>query len=67
MNARIRRSILSFLTKYGSIDSRELIGIMAQRFQTSRQRISGNISWMVMSGAVGLTVIHPGRESVLYP
>lgn len=67
MNARIRRSIQAYLTRYGPVDSRRLIGVMAQRFWTSRQRISGNISWMVMSGAVGLTVICPGRESILFP
>lgn len=66
MNSIIRRAVLSDLALHDPADSRKLIGIMSRRFRVTRQKISGNISWLVLTDAVGLTVIHPGRESILY-
>lgn len=65
MNFNIRISILNYIANYGPTDTRLLIDIMSSRFGTTRQRIAGNISWIVSSGAATVTVICPGHQSVL--
>ncbi len=47
MNRRIRIAILAYIASNGATDTRKVISIMAKRFNTTKQRISGNISWLV--------------------
>lgn len=47
MNRRIRAAILAYIASNGATDTRKVISIMSKRFNTTRQRISGNISWLV--------------------
>ena len=44
MNRRIRAAILAYIASNGATDTRKVISIMSKRFNTTRQRISGNIS-----------------------
>ncbi|MCP1110559.1 hypothetical protein [Ohessyouella blattaphilus] len=46
MNNQIRRSIERYVKKYGQQDTRVVISLFAKRFNTTKQRISGNISYM---------------------
>ena len=46
MNRRIRIAILAYIASNGATDTRKVISIMAKRFNTTKQRISGNISWL---------------------
>ena len=45
-NYRIRRAIKEYLKVSGPQDTRQLIFLMATAYNTSKQRISGNISCM---------------------
>lgn len=47
MNARIRTAILAYIAKNGATNTRTVISIMSKRFNTTRQRVCGNISWLV--------------------
>ena len=47
MNRRIRAAILAYIASNGATDTRKVISIMSKRFNITRQRISGNISWLV--------------------
>ena len=46
MNYRIRRTIESYIQANGQQDTRDVIDLFAKRFNTTKQRISGNISCM---------------------
>lgn len=46
MNVRIRRAIENYVKSNGRQDTRDVIAIFAKRFNTTKQRISGNISYM---------------------
>ncbi len=46
MNYQIRRAIENYIKMYGKQDTRIIISIFAKRFNTTKQRISGNISCM---------------------
>ncbi len=46
MNYQIRRAIENYLKDNGRQDTREVIALFAKRFNTTKQRISGNISCM---------------------
>lgn len=46
MNYQIRREIENYIQKNGRQDTRVVIGIFAKKFNTTKQRISGNISCM---------------------
>lgn len=46
MNYRIRRAIESYIQANGQQDTRDVIALFAKRFNTTKQRISGNISCM---------------------
>lgn len=46
MNYRIRRAIESYIQANGQQDTRDVIDLFAKRFNTTKQRISGNISCM---------------------
>lgn len=47
MNTEIRAAIQNYLATNGPIESRALILLLATQFNTTKQRISGNISYMV--------------------
>ena len=44
MNVTIRTAIQNYISVNGPTESRLIIDIMAKRFTTTKQRISGNIS-----------------------
>lgn len=46
MNYKIRRAIEYYVKTNGCKDTREVIALFAKRFNTTKQRISGNISCM---------------------
>jgi len=46
MNYQIRRAIENYVKMNGRQDTRDVITIFAERFHTTKQRISGNISYM---------------------
>ena len=46
MNYRIRRAIERYIQVHGQQDTRDVIALFAKRFNTTKQRISGNISCM---------------------
>lgn len=46
MNYQIRRAIENYINAHGHQDTRDVIAIFAKRFNTTKQRISGNISCM---------------------
>lgn len=46
MNYKIRQTIESYLKINGRQDTRTVITLFAQHFNTTKQRISGNISYM---------------------
>lgn len=46
MNYIIRRTIENYLKLNGSQNTRIMIDIFAKQFNTTKQRISGNISYM---------------------
>lgn len=65
MNRTIRNAIQQYIVMNGPTDSRALIAIMARRFRTTKQRISGNISFMVCKAGT-LSIIRNRPNSILY-
>lgn len=65
INSRIRQTILLYISAYGHTNTRNVISIMAAQFSTSRQRISGNISYMV-NKLKNLNVISNKPNSIIY-
>ena len=59
MNRRIRIAILAYIASNGATDTRKVISIMAHRFNTTKQRISGNVSYLVTSGTVYIVPNRP--------
>lgn len=54
-NKIIRRSIRNYIKRYGSQDTRDVIATFASAFGTTKQRISGNISYMCcVEGSIGI-------------
>lgn len=47
MNEIIRDSILDYIDANGVTDTRTMVETMARWFETSKQRIAGNISYLV--------------------
>ena len=47
MNKQIRRTIRHYIQHYGGVDTRDLITLMHTAFNTTKQRISGNLTAMV--------------------
>ena len=67
INSRIRADIVAFVLANGNTDTRVLIKILAQRFNTTKQRISGNISFIVAKqGLLSITTIAPNKESYIH-
>jgi len=65
MNNLIRNDISAYIAINGPSDSRKVIDIMANRFSTSKQRISGNISFMVCKAST-LHIIRNYPNSIIY-
>lgn len=65
MNIIIRQAILQYISSNGATDSRQVIRIFARQFQTSKQRISGNISYMVCKQG-NLSIIRNRQNSIIY-
>lgn len=65
MNIRIRQAILQYILTHGATDSRVIIRIFAHRFRTTKQRISGNISYMVCKAGT-LSIISNKPSSIIY-
>jgi len=65
MNIRIRNAMQQYIVMNGPTDSRVLISIMARQFGTTKQRISGNISFMVCKVRT-LSIIRNKPHSILY-
>lgn len=64
INSRIRRAILRWIAVHGQTDTRQLIRNMAISFGTTKQRISGNISYLVRNYAVNINRNFP--HSTIY-
>ena len=64
LNNIIRNSILALIAVNGKTSTRFIIRLMASLFGTTRQRISGNISYLVTSGKVQISRNYP--HSVIY-
>ncbi len=54
LNARIRNDIVRQVAARGPIDTRSVIRQFSTAHGVSKQCVSGNISWLVTSGAVGI-------------
>lgn len=64
-NILIRRSIRKYIKRYGKQDTRSVITTFATAFQTTKQRISGNISCMkCIDGTINITPNKP--HSIMY-
>ena len=64
-NKLIRRSIRKYIKRYGKQDTRFVITTFAAAFQTTKQRISGNISCMkCIDGTIGIISNKP--HSIIY-
>lgn len=46
MNYKIRRSIENYIKMKGAQETRHVIALFAKQFKTTKQRISGNLSYM---------------------
>lgn len=64
-NFRIRRFISNYVLTHGPTDSRALITLTAKQFSTTKQRISGNISFMVCKAGT-LSIIRNKPHSMVY-
>lgn len=65
MNGRIRAAIQNFIKTNGPTDSRAVIEIFANQFSTTKQRISGNVSFMVCKAGT-ISIIKNNPKSILY-
>lgn len=65
MNGRIRAAIQNYIAANGPVDSRVLISFLAKQFSTTKQRISGNISYMVCRAGT-ISIIRNNPHSLLY-
>lgn len=59
-NTQIRAAIINYVTANGPTNSRALIKLMAARFHTTKQRICGNLSFMICrQGSLNLVSNRP--------
>lgn len=65
MNRSIRTAIKSYINTNGPTDSNVLIELIANQFSTTKQRISGNISYMVCHAGT-ISIIRNKPHSILY-
>ncbi|MCC8136077.1 MAG: hypothetical protein LIO40_05320 [Ruminococcus sp.] len=64
LNTRIRRTITTLIANQGQIDTRVLINQLSKAYNTSKQRICGNIS--ALKTWQGYTIIPNPPHSVIY-
>ena len=65
MNHQIRQAISQYISLHGATESRALIRLFAQQFRTSKQRISGNLSYMICKAGT-LSIIRNRPHSIVY-
>ncbi len=65
MNRRSRSSISAFVNTNGKTDTRELILIMAKRFRVPKQKICGNLSFMICKAGT-LNLVSNKPHSYVY-
>jgi hypothetical protein len=65
MNYQIRRAIERYLQANGKQDTRDVIALFARRFNTTKQRISGNISCMKCR-ELSINIIPNTPHSIMY-
>ncbi len=65
MNIIIRTAIQQFIATNGPTDSRVVISRFANQFKTTKQRISGNISYMICKAGT-ISIIRNKPCSILY-
>lgn len=65
MNINIRAAIQQYIAANGPTDSREVIARFTNQFKTTKQRISGNISFMVCKAGT-VSIIRNKPYSILY-
>lgn len=59
-NKQIRRVIKNYIRRYGMQDTRVVIEKFSKLFQTSKQRISGNLSYMkCVDGTINIITNRP--------
>ena len=63
MNRRIRAAILADIRKNGASNTRRLNRVYSKLFHTTKQRISGNVSYLVTSGTVSIVRNRPNSYS----
>ena len=59
MNRRIRAAFLADILKNGASNTRRLNRVYSKLFHTTKQRISGNVSYLVTSGTVSIVRNRP--------
>ena len=65
MNYQIRRAMENYIKKHGRQDTRVMIDMYAKLFNTTKQRISGNISCMkCIEGSINIIPNKP--HSIMY-
>lgn len=65
MNIMIRTAVQNYIAVNGPTDSRVLITLIANRFSTSKQRVSGNISYIVCKVGT-LSIVRNRPHSIIY-
>lgn len=65
MNYQIRRAIESYIQANKQQDTRYVIALFARRFNTTKQRISGNISCMKCREQI-INIIPNKPHSIMY-
>jgi hypothetical protein len=67
LNSYIKTDISLYVQLYGSYNTRDLISALATKYNTPKQRISGNISFVVTKlHQHHITTIIPKKESYIH-
>lgn len=67
LNKKIRSDITQYVTLHGKFDTRQLIKSLALKYSTTRQRISGNLSFVVTRLKIHqITTIIPSKQSYIH-
>ena len=59
LNMSIRSDICEHIAVFGETESRTIIDIYSAKYQTSRQRISGNLTTLLKIGALSINRNYP--------
>lgn len=59
LNRQIRATIMQYLIRGNIIDTRIFIDYLARKYNTPKQRICGNLSFMKRSGAIRIYSSRP--------